>query len=130
MAYTGANGRAGRIKRSLLAIDCQHDDAMLRSCVLFEGVRVAAQTQLRNAVVLPNAVIGRGCRLSNVIVGAGAQVPDGTIVLPKHRDEGETPTLITAETRNFSRYIKRVAQRHDLPCSVAKVKQWTTQAMK
>ncbi len=130
MAYLGAPGRAGRIERSLLAVGCRHDDATLYRSVLFEGVRVAAKSQLRHAVVLPNAVVGRGCKLSNVIVGAGAQVPDGTIVFSSRRGEGEMPTLITTETRFFSGYIKGMPRRRELPCSAVDAHQKTAQLMK
>lgn len=116
VAYLATAGRASSIERSLLAGGCGVDDATLHRSVLFEGVTVGTGAQLRHAVVLPNAVIGRGCRLSNVIVGAGVHVPDGTVIFPKGRQgEDETPTLITAETRFSNRYLKRLLQCHELP---------------
>ncbi|HNP37926.1 MAG TPA: hypothetical protein PKK10_18945, partial [Woeseiaceae bacterium] len=110
----GANGRASRIERSLLALGCGLDDATLHRCVLSEGVTVAERCYLEHAVILPNAVIGRDCRLSNVIVETGAQVPDGTVVLPNRYSANDAPTLITAETRSYNEYKQRAADRQIL----------------
>tara|TARA_R110002096_G_scaffold262327_3_gene455817 strand:+ start:489 stop:1925 length:1437 start_codon:yes stop_codon:yes gene_type:complete len=107
----GANGRVSRIEQSLLALGCGLDDATLHRCVLSEGVTVAENSYLEHAVILPDAVIGRGCRLSNVIVETGAQVPDGTIVLPNRYSDNDAPTLITAESRSYIQYKQRAADR-------------------
>ena len=110
----GANGRVSRIEQSLLANDCVLEAGTLHRCVLSERVIVAENAQLENAVVLADAVIGRGCRLANVIVETGVQVPDGTIVLPKPYSDNEMPTLITTETRFSSQSHQRVPQRQEM----------------
>jgi glucose-1-phosphate adenylyltransferase len=43
-------------------------------------VRVGDGTLLDESVVLPNARIGANCRLRRVIIDAGVEVPDGTII--------------------------------------------------
>ena len=114
LTRTGTDGRVSRIEQSLLAHDCGLDAATLHRCVLSERVTVAEKAYLEHAVVLPDAIIGRGCRLANVIVDAGVQVPDGTVVLPKPYSHNETPTLITAETRFSSQSHQRVPQRQEM----------------
>lgn len=111
LTYTGTADGAGRVERSLIAGGCALDQSMLHRCVISEGVTIAAGARLRQAVVLPNAVIGSGCRLSNVIVPAGARIPDGTVVLPKRRRGAiTTPTLITAPTAFGGHRINEGAQ--------------------
>jgi len=39
-----------------------------------------SRAELRRAVVLPHASIGRGARLTNVVVDRGVNVPEGLVV--------------------------------------------------
>lgn len=108
--------QAGREAGSLLAEGCVLDRAKVRRSVLFENVSVAAHTELANTVILPGAVIGRHCQLSDVIVASGVHVPDGTIVAPS-RQVGSSvaavgmPTLISADTVRSGDF-GRPKQRH------------------
>jgi glucose-1-phosphate adenylyltransferase len=92
--------RPGGAVDSLIAQGCQIERARVQRSVLFANVCVAQNTILSNAVILPDTVIGRDCRLSNVIVEAGVQVPPGTVIgSPTRLGDTRAPTLITAETR-------------------------------
>ena len=55
---------AGRVERSVL----------FPECVVGQGSTV------EGSLVLPKATIGRNCRLRNVIVDAGCEIPDGTVI--------------------------------------------------
>jgi ADP-glucose pyrophosphorylase len=46
--------------------------------VLFGGVEVRRGAEIVDSVVLPGAVIGRGCRLRGVVVDSGHAIADGT----------------------------------------------------
>lgn len=92
---------AGNISHSMIAGDCSIEDATVRHSVLFANVSVAANTELANAVVLPGAIIGRYCCLNDVVIGAGARIPDGTVVTPMRLHDGANapaPGLLTTDT--------------------------------
>jgi len=69
----------GAAEDSLLARDCTVGGTVQRS-VLFEGVEVRRGAEVSDAVILPRAVIGAGCRLRGVVVDSGSRIPDGTVV--------------------------------------------------
>jgi glucose-1-phosphate adenylyltransferase len=73
--------------------------------VLFDAVEIGRGAKVAEAVVLPGAVIGSGCRLRGVIVDAGYRVADGTVVEPLG-SAGAPPVLsryCAAETAGYSR---------------------------
>jgi glucose-1-phosphate adenylyltransferase len=74
------SGRRGFVANSMLAAGCVVGSATVTHSVLSTNVRVSDGSTLDEAVVLPNARIGANCRLRRVIVDAGAEVPDGTVV--------------------------------------------------
>jgi len=89
---------AGNITQSLVAGGCRIEGATVHHSVLFGNVSIAEHSDLSNAVVCPDAVIGRYCTLRDVIVASGVRIPDGTTILPALHPAGvETPTLVTAE---------------------------------
>jgi glucose-1-phosphate adenylyltransferase len=61
--------------------------------VLFSNVRVHSFCKLTQAVILPRTEIGRGCRLSKVVIDRGCTIPEGTVI-------GEDPE---ADARRFYR---------------------------
>jgi glucose-1-phosphate adenylyltransferase len=74
-----ATAQGGSIETSLVAGDCSVAGSVQRS-VLFRGVEVGRNTAVADAVILPGAVIGAGCRLRGVIVDSGHRVADGTVL--------------------------------------------------
>jgi ADP-glucose pyrophosphorylase len=64
---------------SLIAGDCTVRGTVQRS-VVFDGAEIRRHATVSDAVILPGAVIGAGCRLRGVIVDSGCRVPAGTIV--------------------------------------------------
>lgn len=98
---SGSFGSSGKITRSLLAAGCRIDRAAVQRSVLFANVSVAANTKLCNAVVLPDAIIGRNCSLSDIVIGPGVEVPDGTVIAPMNPHDGAgsaSPRLVCAGT--------------------------------
>jgi glucose-1-phosphate adenylyltransferase len=74
------NGRRGEAISSLVSGGCIISGAMLRRTLLFTGVHVHSYAQVENALILPDADIGRGARLRNVIVEKGVHIPPGLVV--------------------------------------------------
>jgi glucose-1-phosphate adenylyltransferase len=47
---------------------------------LFARSAVGAGSAVTGSLVLPDARVGRNCRLQNVIVDSGCEIPDGTVI--------------------------------------------------
>jgi glucose-1-phosphate adenylyltransferase len=58
----------------------------MRRSLLFTGVHVHSYARVDHAVILPYVDIGRGARLSRVVVDRGVVIPPGLVV-------GEDPDL-------------------------------------
>jgi glucose-1-phosphate adenylyltransferase len=74
------SARQGSVANSLLAGGVVIRGAAVTNSVLSSNVRIDEGSTLDEAVVLPGARIGSGCRLRRVIIDADTQVPDGTVV--------------------------------------------------
>jgi glucose-1-phosphate adenylyltransferase len=73
-------GRRGEAISSLVSGGCIVSGSFLRQSLLFTGVHVHSYARVEHAVVLPDAHIGRGARLRNVIVEKGVRIPPGLVV--------------------------------------------------
>jgi glucose-1-phosphate adenylyltransferase len=73
-------GRRGEAICSLVSGGCIISGAQLRRTLLFTGVHVHSYARVENAVILPDADIGAGARLCNVIVEKGVRIPPGLVV--------------------------------------------------
>ena len=91
-------GRRGEAISSLISQDCIVSGALAKRSLLFTGVKMGSYSSVNEAVVLPYCNIGRGARLSRVIIDSGVRIPDGLVV-------GEDPEL---DMRRFRRTEKGV----------------------
>lgn len=99
-----ATAAGGTVERSIVTPSTQIAGHVQWS-VLFDDVEVGRGAKVAEAVVLPGAVIGPGCRLRGVIVDAGYRVADGTVVEARG-GVGAPPVLSkfsTPETAGYSR---------------------------
>jgi glucose-1-phosphate adenylyltransferase len=64
MVSAGSIVSGGRVSRSLL----------------FYNVNVGSKSEVSESVILPDVVIGSGCRLRRAIVDRGARIADGTVI--------------------------------------------------
>ncbi|GIX53186.1 glucose-1-phosphate adenylyltransferase [Sphaerotilus sulfidivorans] len=79
-------GRCGQAIDSLVSGGCIVSGATVRNSVLFSNVLVRSFSEINQAVVLPDVQIGRGCRLSKVVIDRRCRLPDGLVI-------GEDPEL-------------------------------------
>jgi len=86
-------GRRGEAVSSLVSGDCIISGSSIHNSLIFTGVRAHSFSTLEQAVVLPRCDIGRGARLTKVVIDAGVQIPEGLVV-------GEDPE---ADARRFRR---------------------------
>jgi glucose-1-phosphate adenylyltransferase len=98
-----ADGRRGEAVSSLVSGGCIVSGASLRQSLLFTGVHVHSYARVENAVILPNADIGRGARLRNVIVEKGVSIPPGLVV-------GEDPEEDARRFRRTERGVCLITQ--------------------
>jgi len=86
-------GRRGHAISSLISQDCIVSGALARRSLLFTGVKMGSYSSADEAVILPYCNIGRGARLSRVIIDSGVRIPERLVV-------GEDPEL---DARRFRR---------------------------
>ena len=97
------DGRRGSAVSSLVSGGCIVSGASLNRSLLFTGVHVHSYARVTNAVILPYVDIGRGARLTNVIIERGVRIPPGLVV-------GEDPDLDGARFRRTEKGICLVTQ--------------------
>ncbi|GAB0117244.1 glucose-1-phosphate adenylyltransferase [Acidisoma sp. 7E03] len=95
--------RRGEAVASLVAGGCIVSGARVRRSLLSTGVRAHSFATIEGGVILPYATIGRGARLSNVIIDAGVTIPDGLVV-------GEDPVQDAARFRRSEGGICLITQ--------------------
>jgi len=74
------DGRRGSAVSSLVSGDCIVSGSHIHRSLLFTGVRANSWSALDQAVVMPHCHIGRGARLTRVVVDRGVIIPPGLIV--------------------------------------------------
>jgi glucose-1-phosphate adenylyltransferase len=72
--------RRGTAIDSMVSGGCVISGATVRHSLLFSNVKVNSYSQLNRAVVLPDAEIGRNCRIQNAVIDKGCQIPNDTII--------------------------------------------------
>ncbi|MFZ1743036.1 MAG: glucose-1-phosphate adenylyltransferase [Pontixanthobacter sp.] len=91
-------GRRGQAISSLISQDCIVSGATATSSLLYTGVKMGSFSSVERAVILPRCNIGRGARLTNVILDSGVRIPEGLIV-------GEDPVLDAARFRRSEKGV-------------------------
>ncbi|MGB1109239.1 MAG: glucose-1-phosphate adenylyltransferase [Gammaproteobacteria bacterium] len=74
------DGRRGMAIDSMVSGGCIVSGAKLKRSLVFSNVRIDDQSEVRDTVVLPDVVIGAGCRIKRAVVDRGCKIPPGTII--------------------------------------------------
>lgn len=82
-----SEGHRGMALESMVSGGCIITGAEVRSSVLYSQVRINSQSVVEKAVILPSVVIGKGCRLRNVIIDRACQIPDGMVIGHDHEQD-------------------------------------------
>jgi glucose-1-phosphate adenylyltransferase len=96
-------GRRGFALDSLVSGGCIVSGAGIFRSLLFTNVRVHSYAHLDGAVLQPDVDVGRGARLTNVVVDRGVKIPAGLIV-------GEDPALDASRFRRTEKGIVLITQ--------------------
>jgi glucose-1-phosphate adenylyltransferase len=86
-----------------VAGDCIISGGSVHRSLLSTGARVHSYSALDEAVVLPQCHIGRGARLSKVVLDRGVVIPPGLVV-------GEDPALDASRFRRTDSGICLITQ--------------------
>ncbi len=97
------DGRRGSAISSLVSGDCIISGSSMHRSLLFTGVLTRSYSSLNEAVILPECVIGRGARLSQVVIDRGVKIPDGLVV-------GEDPELDASRFRRTENGVCLITQ--------------------
>jgi glucose-1-phosphate adenylyltransferase len=73
----GLNGETSNV---LISGGCIVVGSNIRRSVLFSNVRVEACCTIHEAVIMPDTLIGRGSRLSKVVIDRGCELAEGTVI--------------------------------------------------
>ncbi|MEC4749244.1 glucose-1-phosphate adenylyltransferase [Methylomicrobium sp. Wu6] len=74
------DNRRGYAVDSMISGGCIISGASVRHSLLFSNVRVNSFSTLENCIVLPQANIGRHCRIKRAIIEKGCEIPEGTVI--------------------------------------------------
>ncbi len=74
------DNRRGMAVDSMISGGCVISGATVSHSVLFSNVTVHSYAIVEDAVVLPEVNIGRNCRLKNVVLDKGCDIPPGTVI--------------------------------------------------
>ena len=96
-------GRRGFALDSLVSGGCIVSGAGIFRSLLFTNVRVHSYAHLDGAVLQPDVDVGRGARLTNVVVDRGVRIPAGLVV-------GEDAALDAARFRRTDRGTVLITQ--------------------
>ena len=73
----GLNGETSNV---LISGGCIVMGSNIRRSVLFSSVTVQSSCTITEAVIMPDCVIGRGSRLSKVVIDRGCEIPEGAVI--------------------------------------------------
>ena len=97
-------GRRGEAINSMVSGNCIISGSSLYRTLLFTGVVARSHSKVTHSVILPEVVISRNARLSNVVVDRGVIIPEGMVI-------GEDPELDASRFRRTDKGICLVTQK-------------------
>jgi glucose-1-phosphate adenylyltransferase len=73
-------GRRGMALNSLVSGGCIVSGSTVSNSVLFSNILVRSYSEIDQAVILPDVQVGRGCRLTKVVIDRRCRIPDGLVI--------------------------------------------------
>lgn len=83
------SGRVGMATNSMVSGGCIVSGAYVRQSLLFSSVTVDEGSEVIQAVVLPQASIGKHCRITRAIIDKRCVIPDGTVIGEDHAEDAK-----------------------------------------
>jgi glucose-1-phosphate adenylyltransferase len=82
-----AAGKSGLAIGSMVSGGCRVNGGVIRDSLLFSNVVIEEGAYLEGAVVLPNSLVGPGCRLRRVVVDDNCRIPPGSVIGENHEED-------------------------------------------
>ncbi len=79
--------RRGMAVDSMVSGGCIISGSVVRHSLLFSSVKVNSFSLVEDSVVLPEAFIGRNCRIKKAVIDRGCHVPEGTVIGEDFEDD-------------------------------------------
>jgi len=79
--------RRGQAIDSMISGGCIISGATVKHSLVFSDVRVNSYSTVVDSVILPEAVIGRNCRITKAIIEKGCHIPEGTVIGENRADD-------------------------------------------
>jgi len=73
-------GRRGMAIDSMVSGGCIVSGATVHGSLLFSNVRINSYAHVDSSVILPDVIIGEGCRLKKTVIDKRCNIPAGTII--------------------------------------------------
>jgi len=83
------SGRIGMATNSMVSGGCIVSGAYVKQSLLFSSATVNEGSEVIQAVVLPQAQIGRNCRITRAIIDKRCIIPDGTVIGEDHAEDAK-----------------------------------------
>lgn len=83
------SGRIGMATNSMVSGGCIVSGAYVKQSLLFSNVTVDEGSEIIQAVVLPQAKIGKHCRITRAIIDKRCEIPDGTVIGENHAEDAK-----------------------------------------
>ncbi|MDN6882090.1 glucose-1-phosphate adenylyltransferase [Variovorax sp. CAN2819] len=74
------NGQHGMTVNTIVSGGCIVSGSKVSSSVLFSGVRIHSFCEINEAVLLPDVEVGRGARLSRVVIDRACVIPEDMVI--------------------------------------------------
>ncbi|MBI5451433.1 MAG: glucose-1-phosphate adenylyltransferase [Gammaproteobacteria bacterium] len=78
------DGMRGMAVDSMVSGGCIISGATVRHSLLFSKVQIEAYSTVEDCVILPDAKIGKRCRLRKAVIDKACIIPDGTVIGEDH----------------------------------------------
>ncbi len=72
--------RRGMAVDSMVSGGCIISGAQVKHSLLFSNVKINSYSTLEDAVILPEAEIGRNCHIKRAVIDKGCHIPEGTVI--------------------------------------------------
>ncbi len=72
--------RRGMAVDSMVSGGCIISGSQVRHSLLFSDVKVHSFCKIDDAVILPDVIIGRHCRIKKAVIDKGCQIPEGMVI--------------------------------------------------
>ena len=87
--------RRGMAVNCIVSGGCIISGGSVKSSLLFSNVRVRSYSDIEDSVIMPDAVVGRRCKVRRAVIDSGTVLPEGTEVGVDHDADRERGFRVT-----------------------------------